>query len=158
LQPGAAGTHRLRQKFVWYALFLVAGSATAHTGAWSLIAKSDDGLIAFYVDSASIVVAGGTRRARVLYDYQQTQQDPDTLVEHRSVVVLASADCQGYRLATMQSTTYAANMAKGKVVVRSLTFPEEELRYVTVSPASGSVDARVVKYLCGTKNGAPAQH
>jgi hypothetical protein len=136
----------------------VASAAAAHAGAWSLVTKSDDGLTAFYLDSASVVVVGGTRRARILYDYQQTQQDPDTLVEHRSVVVLASADCQGYRLATMQSTTYAANMAKGKVVAKSLTFPEDELRYVTVSLASGSLDDRIMKSLCGTKNGAPAQH
>jgi hypothetical protein len=158
LQSGAASTQRLRQKSVWYASFLLASVAAAHAGAWSLIARGDDGLTAFYMDSASIVVAGGTRRARILYDYQQTQQDPDTLVEHRSMVVMASADCLHYRLATVQSITYAANMAKGKVVARSLAFPDEELRYVTVAPASGSVDARVMKSLCGMKNGAPAQH
>jgi hypothetical protein len=74
------------------------------------------------------------------------------------VVVLASADCQSYRLATVQSTTYAGNMAKGTVVAKSLTFPKEALRYIAVARSSGSANDRVMKSLCGIGKRARAQH
>jgi hypothetical protein len=145
------------QKSFCCAMFLLAVGSAARAGTWDLIVKSDDGLTAFYLDSHSLAMAAGARRARLLYDYQQTQQDPDTLVEHRSVVVLASADCRNYRLATVQATAYADNMAKGRIVTKSPAFPKDELRYVTVSPASGSVDDKVLQSLCALKKTAPAR-
>ncbi len=94
---------------------------------------------------------------RLLYDYKALQQDPDTFVENRSTTALTSLDCQNRKLASMQSTMYAGNMAKGKVVVTSATLPESDLHYVEVAP--GSIDEKVLNYACkiGRKPGSQPQ-
>jgi hypothetical protein len=138
-------------------LCMVSAALQAQPARWSPVAKSDDGIITFYKDPGSMVVAGDTRRVRLLYDYQQMQQDPDTLIEHLSTIVLASADCRNYKLASVQSADYAAKMGKGKLVTKSRILPPEQLHYVSVSPSSGSVDDKIMKSVCG-ENGAAARH
>jgi hypothetical protein len=131
----------------------------AQASSWDLIVNSDDGLMTFYGDPKSLVVRGPMRRVRLLYDYKLLQQDPDTFVENRSTTALTSLDCENRKLASMQSTMYAGNMAKGKVVVKSATLPESDLHYV--EGAAGSIDEKVLNYACkiGKKSRAkPAKH
>jgi hypothetical protein len=140
-----------------FCLCMVSAALQAQPTHWSLVSKSGDGIVTFYKDAGSVTVARGTRLVRLLYDYQQIQQDPDTLMEHRSTIVLVSADCRNHRLASVQSTDYAANMGKGKLVVKSRSLPPEQLHYISVSPSSGSVDDKIMKSVCGDNAGA-ARH
>jgi hypothetical protein len=117
--------------------------------AWDFIAKSDDGLMTFYGDRGSVVPHGGAFRVRLLFDYAQMQQDPDTLIEHRSMIELASVDCLGRRLAAVEATSYARNMGKGAAVVKNERVPDPSLSYVRATPAS--VDDRVVTFVCESR-------
>src|ERR1700733_9448203 len=58
----------------------------ALAAAWKHIAVSDDGLVNFYTDVESVAAKGSTRRVRLLFDFSKVQQDPDTLIEHRSII------------------------------------------------------------------------
>ncbi|HZZ95259.1 MAG TPA: surface-adhesin E family protein [Usitatibacter sp.] len=126
----------------------------ATSDAWRYIAPSKDGLVKFYVDPKSITTHGSTRMARVLYDYQEPQQDPDTLVVNRSTVAVMLIDCQGAKLAGLQQVEYAESMAGGKVVRRvfnlarsqSQTLADADAQFVAAKP--GTPDDDVVKYVC----------
>ncbi len=126
------------------ALFACASQAEARQ--WNYVAKSDDGLVTFYGDRKSTAVQGTLRRMWMLYDYQQVQQDPDTFVETRSIVSLASFDCRNRKLGTIQSTNYAGNMGKGKAVVKSVPLSAREIHYVNAAP--GSIDEKVLTFAC----------
>lgn len=114
--------------------------------AWDLIARSDDGLMTFYGERNSVRAHGDALRVRLLFDYAQMQQDPDTLIEHRSMIEIASVDCRGRRLAAIEATSYARNMGKGRAVVVNEQAPDTALRYVKAAPAS--IDDRVVTFAC----------
>jgi len=120
--------------------------------AWSFITRSDDGLMSFYGDPASIGHRGNARRIRLLFDYKDLQQDPDTLIEHRSTIEVASVECGDRRIAAVQATSYSRNMARGTVVSTTERIPDERLRYVTAKPAS--VDDKVVSFACAPRRGA----
>jgi hypothetical protein len=130
------------------AMLALCGSSTASPGAaaWNLIARSDDGLVTFYGDPGSIVPHGHLIHVRLLFDYAHVQQDPDTLIEHRSTVELASIDCSGRRIAPLQATSYERNMGKGRAVVRGERVAESSLRFVSAVPAS--IDDKVVGFAC----------
>lgn len=134
------------RRFATVALGALAIVPIAQATSWDLIVKSDDGLMTFYGDPKSVVVRGTMRKVRLLYDYKLLQQDPDTFVENRSTTALTSIDCRNRKLAAVQSTMYAGNMGKGKVVVKSVTLPESDLHYVEV--ASGSIDEKVLNHVC----------
>ena len=114
--------------------------------AWNFITSSDDGLMSFYGDLESVVHRGNALRIRLLFDYKDVQQDPDTLIEHRSTIELATVQCSDRRIAAVQATSYSRNMGKGKVVVTTERMPDERLRYVAAKPAS--VDDKVVSFAC----------
>jgi hypothetical protein len=134
------------------ALFICAVPAmSARANDWIYIVRSPDASTTFYKQLHSVITRDHKRRALILYDYTQVQQDPDTLLEHRSTVVVALADCASYKLATVQSTDYSDNMAKGKVLRETAAIPDEALRYVSVARASGSLDDAVMKSLCSRK-------
>jgi len=135
-----------------------AGIASPCAAAWKEITRSDDGLMTFYGDPDSIVAHGGHVRVRLLFDYAQLQQDPDTLIEHRSTIELLAVDCAGRRIAPMQATSYEANMGKGRPVVRNAPVAEPALRFVKAAPAS--VDDKVVTFACRSRPGrrSPAAH
>jgi hypothetical protein len=103
-------------------------------------------LVTFYGDPKSAALYGTMRRMWLLYDYQQVQQDPDTFVETRSIVGLASFDCRHRKLGTVQSTNYAGNMGKGKAVVKSAPLSAKNIHYVDAT--SGSVDGKVLTFVC----------
>jgi hypothetical protein len=112
--------------------------------AWRHITASDDGLANFYTDTKSVVAHGSVRRVRLLFDFSKVQQDPDTLIEHRSIVELVSIDCRHHSLAPIEATSFAENMAGGRAVVT--TASPQPLRHVVA--ASGSVDERVIDFVC----------
>ena len=114
--------------------------------AWSFITSSDDGLMTFYGDHKSIEPHKGALRVRLLFDYAQLQQDPDTLIEHRSTVEIASIDCHDRRLAAIEATSYAKNMGRGAAVVVNERVPDPSLHYVKATP--GTVDDKVVTFVC----------
>jgi hypothetical protein len=58
------------------------------------------------------------------------QQDPDTLIEHR--VEMASIDCQRRTPATIDASSYAENMGRGRAVVTQ-TWPQA-LKQVVAAP------------------------
>ncbi len=120
--------------------------SAAQESIWSVVTKTDDGLMTFYGDRTSVVVQGSLRRAKLLYDYKLLQQDPDTFVEHRSTIEIVSVDCRNHRIAAVQSTDYAGNMGKGTISVQSIELPPEQLRYIVAKPAS--IDERVISYVC----------
>ena len=115
--------------------------------AWTHITASDDGLLNFYFDANSVVEHGTIRSVRLLFDYTRLQQDPDTLIEHRSIVELTSIDCLHHTLAPVEAASYDGNMGVGRVVVEA-TSPQP-LRYATATP--GSVDDRVIDSVCNTR-------
>jgi hypothetical protein len=118
----------------------------AQSTSWRLVVKSDDGQIAFYADSTSLAIHDTLRSVRLLYDYAQTQQNPDTLERNLSTIELTSIDCRSRRIAPVQSTNYAGHKGAGAVVSKSVSVPKEQLRYVTA--AADSLDDIVVKYVC----------
>src|SRR5262249_53908563 len=108
----------------------VPGHATG--SAWTHITASDDGLMNFYFDATSVVENGAVRRVRLLFDYTRLQQDPDTLIEHRSTIELASIDCSHRTLAPVEATSYADNMGRGRVVAEAES--PKPLRQVAAEP------------------------
>jgi hypothetical protein len=127
-------------------LLAMSTALNAQSTSWRLMVKSDDGQIAFYADSASLAIHDTLRTVRLLYDYAQIQQNPDTLERHISTIELASIDCKSRRIAPVQSTNYAGHKGAGAVVSKSVSLPKEQLRYVTA--AADSLDDKVVKYVC----------
>jgi hypothetical protein len=83
---------------------------------------------------------------QLLFDYTELQQDPDTLIEHRSTIELASVDCRDRRLAAIEATSYSRNMGRGTAVVQNPPDPGGRLRYVHAAP--GSIDDKVVTFVC----------
>lgn len=110
------------------------------------VTRSDDSLMTFYGDRKSIKPHKGALRVRLLFDYAQLQQDPDTLIEHRSTVEVASVNCRDRRLAAIEATSYAKNMGRGAAVVVNERVPDPGLRYVKATP--GSIDDEVVTFVC----------
>ena len=106
----------------------------------------------FYGDSKTIVHRGNALRIRLLFDYQELQQDPDTLIEHRSTVELASVECRNRRIAAVQATGYSRNMGRGRAVVAGERVPDERLRYVAAKPSS--IDDKVVSFACAPRQRA----
>ena len=136
--------HRRRHAIALFVLLAAfSGSAAA---AWDFITKTDDGLMNFYGDRTSIVHRADTVRIRLLFDYRELQQDPDTLIEHRSTVEQASIECHTRKIAAVQATSYARNMGRGRTVIAGERVPDERLRYVAAKP--GSVDDKVVSFAC----------
>jgi hypothetical protein len=116
----------------------------ALAAAWKHIAVSDDGLVNFYMDAKSVVAKGSTRRVRLLFDFSKVQQDPDTLIEHRSTIEMAFLDCRRRTIAPIEAISYAENKARGRAVVS--TKSPEPLRHVVAAPQS--IDERVVDFVC----------
>jgi hypothetical protein len=142
--------HRRRYGVALFVLLVAFSCPSA--SAWDFITKSDDGLMNFYGDPKSMVHRGDTLRIRLLFDYRELQQDPDTLIEHRSTIELASVECRDRRIAAVQATSYSRNMGRGRAVVANERVPEERLRYVAAKPAS--VDDKVVSFACARRRGA----
>jgi hypothetical protein len=124
----------------------------AQSTSWHFVVKSDDGQMSFFADAKSLTKHGQVRSLRVLYDYLQTQQDPDTLVRNLSTIETLSIDCENRRMAPVQSTSYAGHRGNGAVVGKSATIATEQLRYVAV--AADSLDEKVFMYACAK---APAR-
>ena len=138
---------RASRKASWgMGLLAMSTALNAQSTSWHLVVKSDDGQIAFYADSASLAIHDTLRTVRLLYDYAQTQQNPDTLERNLSTIEMASIDCKNRRIAPVQSTNYAGHKGAGAVVSKSVSVPNEQLRYVT--DAADSLDDKVVKYVC----------
>jgi hypothetical protein len=137
--------HRLLPALV-IACWLVA-PVGARGPAWKHITTSADGLTSFYMDAKGSVAHGSTRRVRLLFDFSQLQQDPDTLIEHRSMVETASIDCRRRTLATIEATSYAENMGRGRAVVTQ-TSPQP-LKQVVAAPES--IDERVINFVCDAR-------
>jgi hypothetical protein len=143
----AAGPRASRKASSWaIGLLAMSTALNAQPTSWRLVVKSDDGQIAFYADSTSLAIQDTLRSVRLLYDYAQTQQNPDTLERHLSTIELASIDCKSRRIAPVQSTNYAGHKGAGAVVNKSVSVPKEQLRYVTA--AADSLDDKVVKHVC----------
>ncbi len=127
-------------------LAFVAGTGPARAADWRLVARSADGLVAFYVDASAAKRSGGTWRVPLLYDYRSAQVDPDTQASMRSMVALTAFDCRVRRFVGVEATGYAEAMGRGKVVSRVAPAPDAPPQPVT--PKSGSVDAQVFDYVC----------
>jgi|SRR5579871_273743 len=139
--------NRIARSGLWALVWCAASvAAPCWAATWDLITVSDQDLVRFYVDPASVRKQGSVRRARLLFDYKQVQQDPDTLIEHRSTVEVASIDCGHHRLAPIEATSYAGNMGQGAAVVVNEAVAESRLRYVDA--AAGSIDDKVVSFVC----------
>lgn len=132
-------------------MLLVAGAFTASPceAAWDLITRSDDGLMTFYGDRSSIVAHGHLTQVRLLFDYAHLQQDPDTLIEHRSTIEIASIDCTDRSIAAVEATSYERNMGKGRPVVRNDRPADGLVRFVKAAPAS--IDDKVVTFACTSR-------
>jgi hypothetical protein len=142
-----AGPRAGRKASSWaIGLLAMSTALNAQSTSWRLVVKSDDGQIAFYADSTSLAIHDTLRSVRLLYDYAQTQQNPDTLERNLSTIELASIDCKSRRIASVQSTNYAGHKGAGAVVSKSVSVPKEQLRYVTAE--ADSLDDKVVKYVC----------
>jgi hypothetical protein len=116
----------------------------ALAAAWKRIAVSDDGLVTFYMDAESVAAKGSTRRVRLLFDFSKVQQDPDTLIEHRSTIEMALLDCRRHTIAPIEAISYAENKGRGRPVVS--TKSPQPLRHVVAAPQS--IDERVVDFVC----------
>ncbi len=125
----------------------LAAPAGARAVAWQHITTSADGFTSFYFDAKGSVMHGSARRVRLLFDFKQLQQDPDTLIEHRSMVETASIDCRRRTLATIDATSYAEHMGRGRAVVTQAS--AQPLKPVVAAP--GSIDERVVDFVCGAR-------
>jgi hypothetical protein len=136
-----------RKALAWgFAPLAMSTALSAQSTSWHVVVKSDDGQMTFYADPKSLVIRDSLRTVRLLYDYAQTQQNPDTLQQILSTIELASIDCRTRRIAPVQSANYAGHKGTGAIVSNSVTVPKEQLRYVTA--AADSLDEKVVKYVC----------
>jgi hypothetical protein len=130
-------------RFLLVACAMQVPDATA--AAWSHVTSTSDGLIDFYVDKSSIK-GGHERTGRVLYDYRNVQQDPDTLEEHRSTVVSARVDCVAPRLGVIRSANYADAMGRGKAIdLASTATPEMH------AVSSGTIDDQIRAAICAKR-------
>lgn len=120
---------------------------SAAASPWEFILASPNGLVSFYGDPKSLVVQGPIRRVRLLYDYKQAQQDPDTRQSSRSQSVLVSVDCVDHKFGTVQETKYADSMAQGAVVGKSK--PMTRVAYKDVTP--DSMNEKMLQYACALK-------
>ena len=121
-----------------------AAPADARAAAWTHITTSADGFTSFYMDAKGSTTHRSPRRVRLLFDFSQLQQDPDTLIEHRSMVETASIDCRHRTLATIDATSFAEHMGRGRAVVTQ-TSPQP-LKPAVAAP--GSIDERVIDFVC----------
>jgi hypothetical protein len=140
------------RRMLLIAVALVSAEAMA-AATWQPIVESADGLVSFYGDPATLTVQGPIRRIRLLYDYKQVQQDPDTLVNMRSQSVLVSLDCVDHRIGPVQEIRYADNMAQGAVVGKSK--PTTRVTYKEIAP--DSINMKVMQYTCALKGGKRAK-
>jgi len=109
---------------------------------WVSVAASPDGLVEFYVDAANI--RGSARRSvRLLYEYQQVQQDPDTFDEHRSSVVSAVIDCLKPQIAVTKIENFVAPMGRGRPTNRS-----GGTKVVMEPVADDGINAQIRKAVC----------
>jgi len=138
--------HMSARRLVAALLCAISLVAPARANAWQLIARSDDGLIAFYGDRGSMKVSGAKRRVRLLYDYRMEQVDPDTLIGIRSMTALTEIDCRDGTLVGIEGTGYADSMARGKV--RWTLQPSAEVAARAIAAKPGSLDGKVVAYVC----------
>ena len=116
----------------------------ALAAAWKHISVSDDGLVNFYMDAERVAAKGSTLRVRLLFDFSKVQQDPDTLIEHRSTIEIAFLDCRRRTIAPIEAISYSGNKGRGRPVV----FDEIS---TTASPrrrGPQSIDERVVDFVC----------
>jgi hypothetical protein len=118
----------------------------AQSTSWRFVVKSEDSQVSFFADANSLSSRGKVRTLRVLYDYLQTQQDPDTLVRHLSTIEVLAIDCENRRMAPVQSISYAGHRGAGAVAAKSVTVPTAQLRYLAVAP--DSLDEKVLQYAC----------
>jgi hypothetical protein len=116
----------------------------ALAAAWRHIAVSDDGLVNFYMDAKSVAAKGSTRRARLLFDFSKVQQDPDTLIEHRSTIEMVFLDCRSRTIAPIEAISYSDHKGLGQPVIS--TKSPEPLRHVVAAPKS--IDGRVLDFVC----------
>jgi hypothetical protein len=126
-------------------------SIAAHAApvtSWKVVARSDDGLVTFSLDPAS-VARGPGRTARLLYDYRDPQVDDDMPLAHRSTVVTVRVECRERRIASMSSIDYAGTSGTGKIVRRADRLAPVALRFVDAP--EGSIDARVVDAVCAVR-------
>src|SRR5580693_1683290 len=81
---------RIRRKALsWgFGLLAISTALNAQSISWHFVVRSDD--IAFYAEPKSLVIHDTMRTMRLLYDYAQTQQNPDTLEQNLSTIELAS--------------------------------------------------------------------
>jgi hypothetical protein len=116
----------------------------ALAAAWKHIAASNDGLVNFYMDAKSVAAKGSIRRVRLLFDFSKVQQDPDTLIEHRSMIETALLDCRHRTIAPIEAVSYSEDMGRGRPLVS--TKSPQPLRHVVAAPES--IDGRVVDFVC----------
>jgi len=129
------------------AVMLPATAISAAETAWTRVTASQDGLITFYIDRAGIR-GERMRTVRLLYDYRDVQQDPDTLKEHRSSIVVSRIDCAGRRIGMIRSEDFTAPMGRGKRESHAAS-GQPEMRPV----AGGSIDAKIIRAACGGQPG-----
>ena len=103
----------------------------ALAAAWKHIAVSDDGLVNFYTDVESVAAKGSTRRVRLLFDFSKVQQDPDTLIEHRSIIEIAFLDCRRRTIAPIEAISFSENKGRGRPLVS--TKSPQPLRHVVAA-------------------------
>ncbi len=107
------------------------------------VADADD--TAYYVDPASIIIAGAVRRVPIVEDYAHEQA-----AGVRSRRVDYEIDCVNQRLRSVAVSEYAEPMARGQAAKSSL----RESDWLYVIPTTGSNIARstpyraIVRFVC----------
>jgi surface-adhesin protein E len=133
------------------ALIAMTTAAAATVASWTKVAVSPDGLLTFYADVAHIR-GNHVRAVRLLYDYREVQQDPDTLEEHRSSIVSALVDCATSRIGVTKSENFSDPMGRGKPTNKTAT-QDPEMHVV----AEETIDAKILDAVCRGRHEAGAQ-
>ena len=133
---------RAKSASIAVALFALLLAPGAYGASWSRVTSSPDGLVDFYIDRAGIT-GSDPRSVRILYDYRDVQQDPDTLVEQRSSIITARIDCRHSTITIIQSRDFGERMARGKPSsVSAVRQPVQK------HIADGTIDQRIQQAVC----------
>jgi len=118
--------------------------AAAQSG-WTRVAEDPRGIV-FYA-KAPRTSARDRVSLDLLYDYRDVQQDPDTLLSHRSAWVAVTVDCRNRALRMGDMRKFGENMARGPVVERTHA---SDVRYREARP--DTMDDAIVRFACKRKD------
>ena len=124
--------------------FSLLTSISASAANWKEVAKSEDGIVTYYVDTQSIKHVGKYLHVTEMADYVDLQSASNK--KWKSDVSKVRYDCANTNSLLMAVKLYAENNAKGKPIASYKDGNENDTKLI----ASDTVAALIYDYVCHT--------